>query len=71
MRKGFAYDALAGCSKGDVSGGLQTHKGWLPPPSWGLCRNRSGAGVLRHFIYVISISMKESKAEWFLLFFIK
>ena len=52
-----------------LSGGLRTHKGWLPPPSWGLYRNCRGAGVLRHFVYVISISMKEAKAKWFLPFF--
>lgn len=58
---------LAGCSKGDVSGGLQTHKGWLLHPA-GFVQKPEWSGVLRHFIYVISISMKESKAEWFLLF---
>lgn len=49
-----------------LEGCRHTRVGSLHPA--GVCTETSVAGILRHFVYVISISMKESKAEWFLAF---
>ena len=50
-----------------LEGSRHTRVGSLHPA--GVCTETSGAGVLRHFVNVISISVKESKLSGFLLFF--